>query len=997
MADSLREHLDSLLQDSASRESEDKQVRALKEALELTAVDMTREGYTIQLNSVSDANKALNQLDGAIQTVDAKDQAHWADVRERFIRRILGHLSDLEENADGFSSLDQKLKARIESWKNEGINLNEVQIQAALGFISWLEQENRRMGHIVAPMGTGKTWLTGLLSTLVPRAKKTLSIAWNQKEVTRICSEISNLYQVTEKTRTVEELKSGRQATANFLVTHFEALKRMAINWDDIGLVVVDEADVNGLSDSRASLLSDIAGKGIPVLATTATEKQASGKKLQDTFPEEILSLPIPQSLFRMRDLNIVPDMVFEDRFVPESLEVGEEVLLGQEIPPEEVDDWIRKGNLIEFILEDFKTRFQGQRGLVIFRDNSLLNDFLMKAASKSLNAAAMTGEQEADGLLDVRNRLGKRNLDLVGGSRLLGRGADLQADVVYFLGLTRSPQIFWQAFGRGMRKDPYNPNKVAHLINVMPRYVLDNRTKRLLQPEEWPLSFRAFMDPDHFAGVDDPKKRNLQEPKDFEAPIGDLEHIRSNEEVERAIGIYRSKPIDFLGRPPRLAAVLEAANAEPISLAKIYHADKHTKHAKAFAEYMDSKSAVLNLVTDHKRDLTLNEERELLKKYADTGDQMAVNRLMLAHEPVIAAIAKALAVRPQDVDDIAQEGREQFWQTIKAYDCNREKQSRLLRFGIQALFYRMQKRAWNLGNELNEQNTLGYGFIEKNKLLQKIIEILDKQGKDKSDKNIFAESRKIRPASPLFRGELTRLKLYDDKLFVDPETAENTPHPAPLYTDDERLDINLIFHALETLDLRERQKFVLSQYFGLDEEGLTLSKIGEQMGLSKERVRGILFEATSSIHIYIQKEIERKFPPSDDMHDAFAQFSQKQYEEGLQSVESTHAWFRWQTLLYERNVTLPARIAELEKHLDIWIVRSQDTKLRYGADEEIDRLRERIQGINNRIQAMKTLIVEATFAYQAAIKNIATSVAEPITDSKSTTDSTDQECPPEL
>ena len=48
----------------------------------------------------------------------------------------------------------------------------------------------------------------------------------------------------------------------------------------------------------------------------SATEIQASGKKLQDTFTGEILRLSIPESLPELYDRKLVPNTVFQDVFL---------------------------------------------------------------------------------------------------------------------------------------------------------------------------------------------------------------------------------------------------------------------------------------------------------------------------------------------------------------------------------------------------------------------------------------------------------------------------------------------------------------------------------------------------------------------------------------------------------------------------------------------------------------------------------------------------------
>ena len=70
--------------------------------------------------------------------------------------------------------------------------------------------------------------------------------------------------------------------------------------------------------------------------------------------------------------------------------------------------------------------------------------------------------------------------------------------------------------------------------------------------------------------------------------------------------------------------------------------------------------------------------------------------------------------------------------------------------------------------------------------------------------------------------------------------------------------EMNELYYCL--LKLKDKEIEVISSYFGLGREKITINQIAKNMNLSKQRVCVIKQKALNKLYVYIRKEINRKW-----------------------------------------------------------------------------------------------------------------------------------------
>lgn len=804
-------------------------------------------------------------------------------VRQRGLDKEITESGDLPSHirVKRERTLD-RCAAYIENIENAmvaGNELRETQLLAAMGFSTWInEKMNQRMlmGHLVLPMGSGKTLVAAAqLSEMVDGI--TIFFTWNN-DLGRQTIEAYNAHQTAmgRSDNKAGRCFGGKQETdRKFIVGNFNTVGKWIskIAPEEVGLIVVDEADVNGLSDRRAELLRSLAKEwGIPVVGMSATEQQSSGKKLQDVFPDKIERLPMPDALFQLREWNLVPDLRFHDVYVDMTLEVDEEDLLNRgEINPRTADEFVRSplwnAAILKHYKENFRKRPRYARGAVIFRDNSLLDDFVKQARAAGIKASRFTGEESEKETAVIVEKLKKGKIHLIVGSRKIGRGMDFELDVVYNANLTYSPQLYWQGLGR-LRANPKKRNKISHAVTVLPKHLVDKRSGRTLQPEERPLCSSAFFDPDYFHDGVPMSERDLKSPSNNIIKLDDIESIRSIADVRDVVHCYWQKPIWFTGFPSTLARYVDAIGKDDrFNIRHLYIALYRIRWKLTEIidfledpeqEDTEDEESIPYYNRKPEKEITYKEERALLREFkvclsANPGTKTreksdrAAERILEAHIPFLHAIAKQLAAREGDIDDLVQIGSVEFIRNLRAYQVEEgEGGARFIRFAFKNIFRTMNRGAWCLEAPAvtREGKNSQPGFPVRRIMDRALIEKLERDiWSDGDDADLFeAWSRYQAPTLNNAREKFRRILLELDH-FVD-EDVEKTSDEN--WGPDAHLGViesqALISKLLESLTDMERKVIVM--YFGLNGEALSTKEIAKALYLSRARIGQLKNEA---------------------------------------------------------------------------------------------------------------------------------------------------------
>lgn len=209
----------------------------------------------------------------------------------------------------------------------------------------------------------------------------------------------------------------------------------------------------------------------------------------------------------------------------------------------------------------------------------------------------------------------------------------------------------------------------------------------------------------------------------------------------------------------------------------------------------------ILNTYLDEigREQLLTEEEEARLSARVLNGDERALNKLIEANLRFVVVIARQYQGKGLSMEDLVSEGNMGLMKAATKFDATRG-----LRFvNYAVVFIRRQ--------------------IEK---------ALDKESAEQRvESTCGGQTRSV--DAPL--GSKANVSLLSVLVNSDSPMADQRVYDANL--------AEAIEQALE--DLNDREKAVIVSYYGIGTERMTMSEIGEQMGLKRERVRQIRDRAT--------------------------------------------------------------------------------------------------------------------------------------------------------
>ena len=869
--------------------------------------------------------KVLRRIKSVERALDQNDIEKFCRLRK--------HLDMLHSSSEYVKDIGQK--------RVSGHPLRITQHMAAMGFNEWIKDgllQKPLKGHLVLPTGAGKTLTAAILAQMT--GGRTVMFAHNNN----IGAQIIKDFKDHQATLPKDEQKSVGQCFGDIdeidkdiVVGGFQSTHRWLdkIDWSSVRLVICDEADINALSDKRRKLIEELSVKyGIVLVGMSATEEQGSGKRLQDAFPDEIVRLPMPDALPRCLEMGIIPQMQFYDIYFDLELKVDKRGMdLRRDILDEEVENFIRctgwNGLLLDHYEQNFRsTEEKFEAGLVVFRNNFLVENFIDQALKRGIRAAAYTQQTSLEEREALRAKLSSGELDLLVGSQLLGRGLDIpEVNVVYNSCVTFSPQIFWQADGRGARINQNDLGKVAKIYAVLPKHIKDMDTLNELMPYERPLCHAAFFMQDYFEGeeriIDLDKDTGVKIKPDEEEPqagqskpqgngvnyfdLSKYKVIRSVKEVASVVNGLWDKPIDFKGRADTLAELIGVYSETKISYGQLIHlARTRNKIAVRITQGLQQATQGLQQADDSdltdkpewelspvfsnlpEVHLTLSEEIKLLASYKEGKDSQdpalkdkskrARDLLVRAHLPLIVSLANNLADDRIDVDDLIQEGLLGLYESINRHQSGFR--SRLVSYAIHPIYHRMYRfKKSNSRNVCLQEHVSDFAdkiFRVENQLintlgrLPTIEEIAEKMNvtpqEIRSCLNYYYASEYLlnerldRNSSMRLvdneGGNITFKDILHDE-FISP--TDKTEVSLTEAYDICELNSLISFVAKKYAKLDQRQQDVVKDRFGSEDlEQKSFKKVGEEMGVTRERVRQIEAKALRRFRFFASKEMKR-------------------------------------------------------------------------------------------------------------------------------------------
>jgi RNA polymerase primary sigma factor len=234
---------------------------------------------------------------------------------------------------------------------------------------------------------------------------------------------------------------------------------------------------------------------------------------------------------------------------------------------------------------------------------------------------------------------------------------------------------------------------------------------------------------------------------------------------------------------------------------------------------------------------LTADEEKELAKR-VELGDREARDRMINSNLRLVVSIARRYQGGSLSLLDLIQEGTLGLIRAVEKFDWRKG-----FRFSTYATLWIQQAIQRGMANTERTIRLPVHVVEHQQRVSRAERELLASLGREPTESEIAERSRLTEDRVATVRGLPRTMASLDRPVGEDGDAtlgdlmAADTPEP----TAD--LELNLRHEALEQAlaDLPEREALVLRRRFGLDDEQpRTLAEVGDEIGVTRERVRQI-------------------------------------------------------------------------------------------------------------------------------------------------------------
>ncbi|MCB1650599.1 MAG: RNA polymerase factor sigma-32 [Alphaproteobacteria bacterium] len=239
--------------------------------------------------------------------------------------------------------------------------------------------------------------------------------------------------------------------------------------------------------------------------------------------------------------------------------------------------------------------------------------------------------------------------------------------------------------------------------------------------------------------------------------------------------------------------------------------------------------------------------ELALARRWKEDGDERALHRLVSAYTRLAISMAMKFKHYGLPIGDLIQEGNIGLMEAAKRFDPDRELRfSTYASWWIRASIQDYILRNWSIvrTGSTSAQKSL---FFNLRRLRARIEKQKESEGLNDNDRLKIAKELGVKPAEvEAMEGRLSGAdQSLNATLGEDGEQdwqsllADKAPTPEEIVTDmkDAQTRSRWLARALD--DLNERERTIIRERH-LGEEAVTLETLGEQLGISKERVRQI-------------------------------------------------------------------------------------------------------------------------------------------------------------
>ena len=257
---------------------------------------------------------------------------------------------------------------------------------------------------------------------------------------------------------------------------------------------------------------------------------------------------------------------------------------------------------------------------------------------------------------------------------------------------------------------------------------------------------------------------------------------------------------------------------------------------------------------------LTRDEEKELTRQYAETGDPQVAARLVTANLRLVIKLAYEYRRAYKNMMDLVQEGNIGLMQAVKRYDPYRGvKLSSYAAWWIRAYMLRFILNNWRLV-KLGTTQAQRKLFFNLNKQKAKLTAMGIEPTAEEIATRLGVKEREVREMDRRMSSSEASL----DAPLGDAEgrsvaRVELMP-AADRATDDtvasRQLSELLNQHLGVFRDTLEGKELVIFDKRMVAEDPLTLQKLGDGFGVSRERVRQLEARLTGKLRDYLKREL---------------------------------------------------------------------------------------------------------------------------------------------